>query len=429
MKQLAICVPTYNQPEMIREMIVRCLGMYEEAGIDVYIYDSSPDNKTESIVSQSQTNAQNIYYSHLPPDTHSNRKVLRAYREILGMEKYAYLWLCPDYIQLTRQGMKCVLERCREGFDICVLNYRDVEHIGEKRYTDINSFFLDCAWHMTSYMATVIRLSAFADVEWEKLYERYTIPGRIAHSHVALYFEQLAKMQKIRAVHVPFTPLYIRISPYRKESLWKKDVFPIWCEYWPDMIHALPKRYQYKEEVIKKLGVNTGILSWKNFKALRREHIYDLDVFNTYRDKWKKLTNVPRGFLWILAVMPPKMVVILKRPSLKRRILDRRLRRFCEEHKNLFIYGCGFMAQKTSSLLKELQRKPCAYVVSDCSSEKQSFHGFPVIGYEELPSADSNPEIGIIMALNKVNAAAVIKEKQGLDRYHIFYMHRYEDVL
>lgn len=429
MKQLAICIPTYNQPEMIREMLIRCLKMYEEAGIDVYIYDSSPDNKTESIVSESRVNAQNIYYSRLPADTHSNLKVLGAYREIIGTKKYAYLWLCPDYIQLTRQGMECVLDHCRTGFDICVLNYRDVEHVGEKKYTDINVFFLDCAWHMTSYMATVIRLSVFEDVEWRNFYERYTIPGRIVHSHVALYFEQLAKMQEIRAVHVPFTALHIRISPYRKESLWKKDVFPIWCEYWPDMIHALPKRYQYKDEVIKKLGVNTGILSWNNFKALRRENIYDLNIFKKYRNKWKKLTNVPCKVLWMLAVMPPRIVSAFRKPSVKHILLNRQLKIFCRKHKDIFVYGCGFMAQKTSSLLKKIQRKPCAYVVSDRSSEKQSFHGFPVLGYEDLPSADSNREIGIIMALNKVNAAAVIKEKQGLNRYHIFYMHRYEDIL
>lgn len=427
MRQLAICIPTYNQPEMIREMFIRCIGMYNESGIDVYIYDSSPDNETESIASEYQADYKNIYYSHLPADTHSNLKVLGAYQEIIGMNRYAYLWLCPDYIQLTRQGMECVLEHCREGFDICVLNYRDVEHIGEKRYTDINTFFLDCAWHMTSYMATIIRLASFADVEWDTLYERYTIPRRITHSHVALYFEQLAKLQKIKAVHIPISSGQIRISPYRKASLWKKDVFPIWCDYWPDMIQALPDRYQYKETVIKKLGVNTGIFAWDNFIELRKENIYDIATFRKYRKEWKRLTNVPYGLLCGLAVMPAKIIGLFRRPNLKHGLLSWRLRRFCAKHKDLFIYGCGFMAQKTSCLLKELQMKPCGYVVSDCSGEKQEFHGLPVIESRELP--DSNSEVGIIMALSKVNTIQVMKENQGLNCYDIFYIHRYEDAL
>lgn len=429
MKQLAICVPIYNQPEMLREMFVRCLSNYEDFGIDIYIYDSSSDNETENVIQEYRADYRNLYYKHLSADICSNIKVLEAYQEIIEAKKYEYLWLCPDYIQLTRQGTESVLEHCREGFDICVLNYRDVENIGEKRYTDINAFFLDCAWHMTSYMATVIKLASFADVDWEEFYKRYTIPGRMLHSHVAFYFEQLAKLPKVKAMHVPVSAAHLRVSSYRKDSLWKKEIYPIWCDYWPDMVHALPDRYQYKEEVIKKLGVNTGILSWNNFKALRRENIYDLDVFHTYRNKWKNLTNVPGGLLWLLAVMPPKLAAILKKPSLKQILLKRQLKRFCRRHKDIFIYGCGFMAQKTSSLLRKFQIKPCGYVVSDRSIEKQKFHGLPVIEYQELPSPDSNPDVGVIMALNKVNTVQVMKEKQGLNRYDIFYMHRYEGML
>ena len=431
MKQLAVCIPTYNQPEMIREMLIRCLGMYGRAGIDVYIYDSSPGSETESAILEYQVDYQNIYYRHLPADTHSNLKVLGAYQEIIEMKEYAYLWLCPDYIQLTKQGMECILDHCRTGFDIFVLNYRDVEHIGEKIYTDINMFFLDCAWHMSSYMATVIRVSAFADVEWERVYDRYTTSGRISHSHVALYFEHMAKMQEVYAVHIPISSVHMRVSPYRKDSLWKKDVFPVWCDYWPDMIHALPDQYQYKykEEVIKKLGVNTGILAWNNFIELRKENIYDMDSFNKYQKKWKKLTDVPCALLWGLAVMPAKMAILLRRPNLKRSLLNRRLQRFCMGHKKIFIYGCGFMAQKTSSLLKELQMRPCGYAVSDRSGEKQKFHGLPVIEYEKLQHLYSNAEVGIIMALNRGNTFQVMKEKQGLDRYDIFYMYRYEDTL
>lgn len=427
MKQLAICIPIYNQPEMLREMFIRCLSIYDEFGIDVYIYDSSPDNKTENVIQEYRTTYQNLYYKHLSTDIQSNIKVVEAYKEIIGTKKYEYLWLCPDYIQLTRQGVECVLEHCRKGFDICVLNYRDVEHIGEKRYTDINTFFLDCAWHMTSYMATIIRLASFADVEWEEFYKRYMISGRILLSHVALYFEQLAKLPKTKAIHVPVTAVHLRISSYRKESLWKKEVFPIWCDYWPDMIYALPERYQNKDAAIKKLGVNTGILSWDNFKALRRENIYDLHVFNSYRNKWKKLTNIPCGFLWMLAVMPSKMVVILKRPSLKQILLNRRLKRFCRSHRDIFIYGCGFMAEKTSLLLDRLHIKFLGYIVSDLSSEKQSFRGLPVMEYGQLPVPD--PKTGIIVALSKTNTVQVMDQKQELALYNIFYMHPYEKVL
>ena len=50
-----------------------------------------------------------------------------------------------------------------------------------------------------------------------------------------------------------------------------------------------------------------------------------------------------------------------------------------------------------------------------------------MIESRELP--DSNSEVGIIMALSKVNTIQVMKENQGLNCYDIFYIHRYEDAL
>ena len=92
MKQLAICVPIYNQPEMLREMFVRCLSNYEDFGIDIYIYDSSSDNETENVIREYRADYRNLYYKHLSADICSNIKVLEAYQEIIEAKKYEYLW-------------------------------------------------------------------------------------------------------------------------------------------------------------------------------------------------------------------------------------------------------------------------------------------------------------------------------------------------
>ena len=41
MKDLAICIPTYERAEFIREFLEICLPITEQFDIDVYIYDSS----------------------------------------------------------------------------------------------------------------------------------------------------------------------------------------------------------------------------------------------------------------------------------------------------------------------------------------------------------------------------------------------------
>lgn len=429
MNQLAICVPTYGQPKRMQEMMVRCIKNYDLFKIDVYIFDSSPDTRTEAIILKNQEKYHNLYYRHFPADMHSNIKVLEAYREIIAMGKYQYLWLCPDYIQLTYRGTERVLNYCAEGFDICVLNYRDVEKIGEKYYSNINSFFVDCAWHMSSYMASIVSLDLFSSIDWKAFYQRYTTPQRIHHSHVALYFEQLAKLQRVKAVHVPVSSAHMSVSSYRDDSLWRRDVFPIWCDYWPNMIRALPSKYldSNKDKVIKKLGINTGILSWNSFVALKKEKIYTYAVYKKYKHKWKQLTNVPEMGLWMLAVLPVALIERLQYPSLNRWLMRCRLRVFGRSHKKIYIYGCGFMAKRTSILLDELYVNYCGYVVSDRSKEKPSFHHYPVIEYGELPGADRR--IGVIMALSRENTLQVIKEKRELKKYDLFYMFPYESLL
>ena len=85
------------------------------------------------------------------------------------------------------------------------------------------------------------------------------------------------------------------------------------------------------------------------------------------------------------------------------------------------------MGEKTSRLLEELHIEYQGYVVSDSSSEKRSFHGLPVVEYGEFLQRGS--QAGVILALNKKNADQVMKEKQGLSAYKIFFMHQYEDMI
>lgn len=427
MGKLAVCVPTYNRAEMVEEMLLRCAEFYQKEELDVYFYDSSDNDNTQEVVSRYRTAYHNLYYRKLPPTIHSNIKVLNIYREFSESESYEYLWICQDHIQLTEEGVHLIKRACEKEFDLCVFDYWNVEHIGKKVYTDINPFFYDCAWIMTSYMATVIRVSFLADTEWEAIYKRYTISRRINHSHVALLFEQLSRKAEFKAAHIPVSPRHIRVSSYRESAYWKREIFPVWCEYWPDMVRALPACYRKKDEVIRKCGVNSGNLSRDAFVAYRKEKLYDFAIYQKYRKEWKILTDVPQLLLWLLAVAPSRLVGIFGAYGWKKEILKYRLRRFCRSHAAVYVYGCGFMGKKVSSLLGELQITCRGYIVSDLSNEKKYFNGLEVITYEEF--FQKGLDAGIIIAMKKENAEQVIKEKKELRTYPLFLIYSYANAL
>ena len=130
MNRLAICVPTYNRSEMIDEMLIRCAKLYQKKEIDVYFYDSSEDEKTKQIINHYGLIYKNLYYRKLPSTTHSNIKVLNIYEEFAKEKKYDYLSICPDYMQFSLAGINIMERECEKGFELCVLNFHDVEHIG-----------------------------------------------------------------------------------------------------------------------------------------------------------------------------------------------------------------------------------------------------------------------------------------------------------
>lgn len=428
MHKLVIGVPTYNRAEMVEEMLLRCSKMYEEAGIDIYFFDSSEDGRTKQVVARYADACQNIYYRKIPPSTHSNRKVLDIYREFAAAREYKYLWICPDHIQLTKAGLQRMERICSKEFDLCILNYRDVEHIGRQVYTDIDALFLDCAWQMTSYMATVVRLSFLADAKWEYIYKRYTIPRRINHSHVALFFEQMARKNKVKALHIPVSPRHIRVSSYRKHAYWQKETFTIWCGAWPDMVRALPDCYHNKNAVIRKHGVNSGVLSWENLIALRKEKIYDIHIYQKYRPEWRNLTDIPVCLLWMLAIMPHQVAGWFGAYDRRRKILENRLRKFCKKHEKVYIYGCGYIAKKTSDLLDGLHLEYVGYVVSDISNEKKHYNGLDVISYSDFLQKGFH-HTGIILAMKKEHTSQVLKEQEGLTLYHPFLIYPYADAI
>lgn len=43
---IAYCIPTYNHPDTIRDVLEKSAALYKEYGIDIYIYDSSEERDT-----------------------------------------------------------------------------------------------------------------------------------------------------------------------------------------------------------------------------------------------------------------------------------------------------------------------------------------------------------------------------------------------
>ena len=81
--RLAVCIPTYNRSQIIQEFLETYINEYIYEKFDIYIYDSSEDRKTETLVREWMQYYTNLYYVSVDMKVHSNMKVYNIFKKSL----------------------------------------------------------------------------------------------------------------------------------------------------------------------------------------------------------------------------------------------------------------------------------------------------------------------------------------------------------
>lgn len=407
--KLAVCIPTFNRADVVEELLQRTYKQYAMRGWDIIIYDSSDNDDTYKIVERFGS-VNHLKYKRIDSAIHSNLKVYGIFEEMETTKEYDYLWVCSDSISWSDSALELIDDALEDDYDLIIPNYRDVEHIGTHLYSDKTEFFKNCAWHMTLYGATIVNCKTILNGNnWNRYKEKYCIPSRINHSHVAFYFEKIDELNEFRALHIDVGKGSLKASPLKVESGWRRDIFYVWVQCWPNMIYSLPQSYDpYKDYVIRQSGTNSEMFNVYGFLDLRRDRIISVLDFWKYRHVWNRVCDVPAYVIFAISIIPAKLVWIFDNKRFRRkRKRERQIKKFCMNHKKIYIYGCGLAAKGVSAYMKEIGYEPIKYIVSCGESEKDMFLGKEVVQYDAEIFRDF--DCGIILALNMSNAEEVLK--------------------
>lgn len=402
-----ICIPTYKRSEAINELLQRYLDIYTRMGFDIHIYDSSDDDDTKDVFEKYSKGDRNLFYHMVDSQVHSNMKVYSIYEEFAAGD-YDYIWVQSDSIRWTIESLELVLKIIEsDNYDMIVPNYRDIENIGNREYSDINEFFLDCAWHMTLYGAVILRKSVLEKIDWEMLKNKYGVPERINFSHVGMYFEQIYKMNSFKAFHIGLPEYSLTSTLYKKESGWRKETFFIHCECWPSVINALPNAYKNKKEVIKKQGKYSGDLTIEGVKKLRSENVLNFECMKKYASIWNDVSDISLAKMFFYVFITPKMAKNLMIDTRKEKRLKKRIKRFCKLYKKIYIYGCGQVGNNFSQYLEDMNINFEGFLISKGKADKVTLRGKPV--REIDVDVIENEKVGIVLALNELNSRQVLE--------------------
>ncbi|MFV0238795.1 MAG: hypothetical protein ACK5H4_01975 [Lacrimispora sphenoides] len=420
--KIAICIPTYNRSQIIKEFLDRCLMDYVSFGIDIYIYDSSTNDETKDVVRLWRDQLNGLYYIRVPSCLHANIKVFKIFQQQGFRKPYDFIWVCGDSLRFSKKALSYVLKNAAFEYDMIEVNANDAGKLGRRVYDDHNDYFRDCAWHLTLFGAVILNVKTMlSDVDWNDYELRYSSKEFINFSHVSFYFNKLASKECFKALHLSLNPSFFEISALKEKSGWYDEMFYVMCHGWVQTIKALPDCYKDKKEAMVNHGKYT-IFKALNLLKLREDGYFNMSIYKQYRCVWKEVCDIPIIKLYMIASMPVFASRYVRKTLRYLKTFKGRmhLKIFLKRYPKIIIYGAGKKALRYGKHFNEENIPYSGYCVTESSDNDSKLLGHPVYRLKDIE--ESLSYFGIVLALNPDNAKEVIEilKARGL-KENVFY--------
>lgn len=255
-KKLAVIIPTADRHQTIDNWLFIAAQRLKKHNIDVIIFDSSKDSRTENVVKNYQIEGfYNIIYRKYEGiyDGFSlDHKVMEAFQ--IFSEQYEYLWACRDGLIVNGDVVaKEVFPDIQKQKDFIVVNalWRCEKKLGYREYTDAVELFRDQCMQMTVLGATIVKSNTIKRILNSVPLEQgrnYSLWQPIA------YFEYIADHE------FSASSVEANIWDYNTASVskshWKSQSMRQWCEEWYQVISNLPQCYDEDKPSVLKIHMS-----------------------------------------------------------------------------------------------------------------------------------------------------------------------------
>ena len=315
MGKLAMCIPTYNRAEVLKDTLSYELDVCRELGIDIYLYDSSNDGKTKELV-ESLKEYPNLYHVVIDSSVILDEKVVMIY-QCYGRKKYDYIWLVGDSVGFSREVFQKVLGAIEQAPTMIFINNEDLQNLGDKEYYDVHTIFCELFWKSILWGSIIIKESLYYDVDWQPYVEKFVGTDQIS---VGLHWYRLASVQDFKAILFSVRKgIDLRKSPLKKYAWWKgsasgsETVYRVWAKGLIDTVYNLPFPKKEIEAALETQRIYMKTFYWLNLCRSRKDGVYNVQIYKKYREGIKILSKYPYVLLYLIAVAPILLMKIIVR--------------------------------------------------------------------------------------------------------------------
>lgn len=292
--KMAVCIPTYERPEVVEDVLQHCAGVYRRYGLDVYYYDSSRDNRTKEVIESFQcAGYDNLHYIWVDPEMNKVDLVFA----MDGIQKeYEYMWYLRDRCWCEEKTLQLIYKAMEEEHDLIFL---DVGHPDEAEEllicNDADTFYHRCGDYATSMDAALYNVKTMLkdDFSLEGFKAKYDGEYSKSFQHFLTIFEQLSRKQKPDICLLSGKNMGI-VHSRKGGSTWSDKRLEIWAKHWVQANEALPDCYTDRGDIIKRTASFPWILGDVNHLVkLHDEEILTPEYFEEIKEYWKKVSDIP----------------------------------------------------------------------------------------------------------------------------------------
>lgn len=296
MNKIAICVPTWNHPKVIEDVLDRAISNYKKYGIDVYYYDSSATDETKKIILKfKDMGYDNLHYKKIAEHIGVDVKVQMMF-EGAGLEgEYDYIWPVKDRVYFPEETLELVMNAVQENHDLVILGGNNNRYVSTRTYYDAKEFYVDWAHIVTSLdIALYNNHTILEEFTVDGFQKEYVHDYNTYWCNYALIFHKLVNWTGW-SIRVLCGDNIKNISSVLGTSSWTKDAFKIWKEYWVQVNDALPAYYdEYKNLIIKNVTSWPWILgSTAQIRKLHEVGALTAENCESIIKDWERVSDVP----------------------------------------------------------------------------------------------------------------------------------------
>lgn len=368
MNKIAVCVPTYNRPDKIREVLEKEIDFLHRHNVDIHIFDSSENTATGKIVTE-YSQYENLYYHTIDSSICSNAKVFYIYQEYA--KQYEYIWIIHDHTIFTEDALCYILEHLESSISYYFLEIQSHAYDWEN-VADLEQLLYETAWLSGRFGTVILRSDPFLyNVDWEYFNRKYLTETMWNYSHIGFYFERASQIPNFRARIIKFPrDLFSDISRSQKTG-WYQDSIRICLECWGEVISSLPECYANKREVLR--TQDKWFMSKYSLITYKRNKVYGIRQYWKYRKWMQIIAPEERKNAFLIAILPNCAVQWLYTGKLISVIKRKR-----SEGYRVCIYGAGRHAIECMDYLEACGIGIDAFLVTKKKGNPENIRGCPV---------------------------------------------------